>query len=331
VTRFFAFLAAVAVAALGLPALSAPTPAGAAPDTNKVLVVGDSVAYGVGCLLGDDGNNPNAGPNDCPAQPGFTTKNKFLGACTISLGAVLGYDGNLYPSGCQHWQDQWKALIDKPGTPYELVILNTGGWEVVDRWTKNFPAGSARNWSPPPNYQWGDPNTFAKAANVYARKLRKAIQILSSRGAIVLVMNSPYVAPTEPEPVGVFYEPYGPGQPANWSAPSTGIAFRSSENKIEQFDAMVKLVVQEFPKSQARSFDFLSPFSLPGGDGDGLEYASQLSVNPGPTSPGHPCQFLELLTCISPRQGDGLHLTPAGLNQVLAPFLVPRVRSILKV
>jgi hypothetical protein len=330
VTRFFAFLAAVAVAALGLPALSAPTPAGAAPDTNKVLVVGDSVAFGVGCLLGDAGSTATV-PGECEPQPGFTTKNKYNGACTISLGAVLGYDGNLYPSGCKDWQTEWQALIDKPNKPYELVVLNTGGWEIVDRWTKNFPAGAPRNWSPPPNYQWGDPNNFAKAANIYARKLRKAIQILSSRDAMVLVMNSPYVAPAAPEPVGVFYEPYGPGQPGNWTAPSTGVTFRASESKIEQFDAMVKLVVREFPKSQARSFDFLSPFSLPGGDGDGLEYAGQLSVSGGPTSPGHPCQFLELLTCVAPRQPDGLHLSPAGHNQVLAPILLPKVRSILKV
>ncbi len=330
VTRFFVFLTVGALAALGLTALDAPEPAAAAPDTNKVLVVGDSVAYGVGCLLGDSGGNPLALPGDCPAQAGFKTKNAYQGACTIALGNVLGYDGNQYESGCKDWQTYWKSLIDAPSKPYELVVLNTGGWEFVDRWIGQPPAGAARNWSPPPNYQWGNPDNFAKAANRYAKKLRKAISVLSSRGAIVLVMNSLYVDPPVPA-LNVYFEAYGPDQPLTWSPPSTGVTFRPSEYKVEQFNAIQKLVVKEFPSSQARIFDFQGPFSLPGGDADGREYASQVSVNPAATSPGHPCGFLEILTCVSPRQVDGLHLSPGGHSQVLAPFLIPKVRSILKV
>lgn len=322
--RPLVILAAVTVAALGLTACEPET-----PDTNKVLVVGDSVAFGIGCLLGDEGDGL-ASPGDCPAQPGFKTKNKYNGACTISLGTVLGHNGNLYASGCSSWQDQWQQYIDGPKKPYELVVLSTSGWEIVDRWVGANPGGTPGNWSPTPNYHFGTAD-FEKAANRYASKLRKAINILKSRGAKVLVFNAPYPNPPSVDSSGTYYEAYGPGQPGNWTSPSTGVTFRAAEEKVEQLNEIQRLVVSEFDPAKVTLWDFIGPTSLPGDGFDGLDVAAEVSVSGGPTSPGHACTILDLLTCITLRQGDGLHFTPAALDEVIGPLLLPVVRGQLGV
>ena len=64
------------------------------PDPHDVLVVGDSVSFAFGCVLGSDGGSGNP----CPTQPDFTTQNDFSGACTITPGTLVLYNGGAAPA-----------------------------------------------------------------------------------------------------------------------------------------------------------------------------------------------------------------------------------------
>src|SRR5262249_1379904 len=124
----------VALLAACVPANPPPPP----PPTSgphDVLVVGDSLSYSYGCVLGD--NNGSGDP--CPALPDLTTKNANLGGCNIGGGTILVYNGGLLTSGysCADWPSSWAQLASE--NQPKVVVISTSGWEIVDRWS-NYPS-----------------------------------------------------------------------------------------------------------------------------------------------------------------------------------------------
>jgi hypothetical protein len=154
----------------------------------------------------------------------------------------------------------------------KVVVIDASGWEVVDRWV-NGQNGA------PPDAQWGasgcsPTNTpspqcdaYSAAAVQYSNALFNAISMFRSKGAKVVVANSPYFAPPEPlpapngAPAGLqcsYWEPYpnsaptsaGPdctgdataGTGGQWRAPYPGVTYRSSRVKVNQFNDIITLV-----------------------------------------------------------------------------------------
>jgi hypothetical protein len=223
-----------------------PPPSGPHRD---VVVFGDSNAWGIGCSLGDPGEfAQDPPPFPCTPQS-FSVKNETAGACTIAGATTLLYNHTALNPSCYDWASKWPGVLDER-TP-SLVILNTGGWEIVDRWL-NFPSGPGCSTGnafncPAPDYQWGGAN-FTTAANHYTSQLVGAVNLFRSRGAKVLLVNSPYYAPVEPQVPGiadVWYEAYPAAQPSNWSPANANITYRSSKVKTEQFNNTLKKALDD--------------------------------------------------------------------------------------
>jgi hypothetical protein len=223
-----------------------PPPSGPHRD---VVVFGDSNAWGIGCSLGDPGEfAQDPPPFPCTPQS-FSVKNETAGACTIAGAMTLLYNHTALNPSCYDWASKWPGVLDER-TP-SLVILNTGGWEIVDRWL-NFPSGPGCSTAnafncPAPDYQWGGAN-FTTAANHYTSQLVGAVNLFRSRGAKVLVVNSPYYAPVEPQVPGiadVWYEAYPAAQPSNWNPANANITYRSSKVKTEQFNNTLKKALDD--------------------------------------------------------------------------------------
>jgi len=302
---------AVAVLVTACTPVQQPSPS----PYRDVVLFGDSNGWGIGCVLGDEGDASVYAPGaqaDCPAQPDFSARNQSAGACNLSGATILLYNGGAAGNPCQNWPSEWPQILSTH-TP-RLVVLSTGGWEIVDRWDP-FPAGpncrtgysgGEAYTCPAPNIRWGTGETTGPPR--YADRLTQAINLFRSYGAKVLVVNAPYYAPPEPQVPGildVWYEAYGPTQPADWQPPNVNVTFRPSKEKIDQLNDTIDTVVAGFNSpDDVQVFDLWSLLS-PGGE------------------------FNEYVGGIRVRESDLTHITINGFFQVIAPNLLPEVRAML--
>ena len=133
-----------------------------APGTKRVAVFGDSVAWTLMRYL--------------PPTPGLSFTNYTTIGCGVARGGPYRYAGetlNQKPE-CDSWPARWSQRInhDRP----DVVLLIIGRWEVVDRVNEG-------HWT-----QIGD-----DAYEAYQRgELQRALDILSSTGAHVVVTTEPY-------------------------------------------------------------------------------------------------------------------------------------------
>ena len=264
-SRTAAVACALAVVALVLAACAPTKPPPPPPtDPHDVLVVGDSIAFSFGCALGDDAGSGQS----CPAPGGLTTHSDIVGGCTISGGTILLYNGQTADSyGCDNWPTAWSELADR-FTP-KVVVIVTSGWEIMDRWSGS-PSGL-------PDRQWGG-GSFSAAAGAYSSNLTSAINVFRARGSKVVVANSAYMNPPQPEfPPGTpgapdflinaWYERYPvdntTAPPAIWQAPpgQPGLTYRPSKAKVDQFNSTITNVVSSFgDPGNVLKFNFFSHF-----------------------------------------------------------------------
>jgi hypothetical protein len=300
-----------------------PPPPPPPTDARDVLVVGDSMSYSFGCVLGDDAGSGNP----CPSPGGFTTKSSVVGGCTISGGTVLFYNGvNASVYGCADWTTAWAELADTH-VP-EVVVIVTSGWEIMDRWSGS-PSGV-------PDRQWGGQN-FTAAANAYAANLTGAINLFRSRGAKVLVANSAYMNPPEPQfPPGTpgtpsflinaWYERYPVDNttqpPPLWEPPVAGLTYRPSKTKVDQYNQTIANTINALGDGNVSVFNFFEHFD-PG------NVYSDLVCPPPNDGVSPPCPGGQ--TPIDAREPDGGHITSTspGGHDILAYYLVPCVRGVL--
>lgn len=316
--------ACITVALLTACSPSKPPPPPPSSGPHDVLVVGDSLSYSYGCVLGD-----NAGSGDpCPAQAGFTTWNAHLGACNIGGGTLLAYNGGLIGTySCSDWPSSWAQLANEHQP--KVVVITTSGWEIVDRWS-NYPGQCnpvfGGDCPIPPDLQWGAADTAAR--DNYAANLTGAINLFKALGAQhVLVANAPYVAPPEPffvSGIPTWYERYQSTQ-GDWVPPSNapGFTYRPSKAKIDQLNTAVASVVSSFGGNGVTLFNAYSHFSPGGVYSDNICPPPNDAVSPSGGCPGGQSP-------IPARDPDGVHLTlsPGG-NDVLAYYLRPCIRGLL--
>ena len=169
----------------------------------KVLILGDSVGQGLG---------KEALQND----KRLDVVNAATVNCTISGGAnsLESYkDGAVIGSGCPDWRTEWPALVQQ--NQPDIVLVWTGGWEIVDRWFDNPGDGLPSNIEQPQFQQ----------QLVDAHK--EATSLLSTTGAKVVFTTMQYIDPPHayPEPPGVngiseiWWEAYGPDAPPPGAPP----------------------------------------------------------------------------------------------------------------
>jgi len=309
------------------------------PDPHRdVVLFGDSNGWGIGCELGDDGIAAGQSPFPCTGQPDFSANNQGIGTCSIAGGLTLLYGNRIaYPPSCADWSSTWPGVLDQR-TP-RLVILSTGGWEINDRWI-NFP--SAPNCStadayncPAPAYQWGDPSTYTAAAQRYGTQLAAAINLFRSRGAKVLVINSPYYSPVEAQLPGntpVWYERYlndgGSGTPgyADWVAPNTNLTYRPSKVKTDEFNATVAAVINAINDPGVQLFDLWKHVSPVDPSTHAPAYNDYLCPPPNEQQwPQTSCPG----QAIRARGDDHGHFEEAAYVNVIMPYLYPVIRSML--
>jgi hypothetical protein len=376
------FLLLAAGVALSVGTLSACFGGPPPPQTEPkdVLVVGDSVAFSFGCVLGDAvAGVPASG---CPASPDYSTKNFSIGACTIYGTTVSLYNGgsagipncDTVPGGADN--RTWAEAADHY-TP-KVVVINTGGWEIVDRWL---------SFTSVPDSQWGGPTNqqaYINAATYYSSALYQAISEFRGRGAKVVVAIQPNASPPQPEPppsgtpAGLecsWWEPYPPTAPASagpdctgdatqggggtWRSPTGNTSYRSSRAKLNQFNTIVNQVLTSPDPNlgfgndpNVSSFNFKKHFNEPGTDNytnwicpppqdstvpaqNVLDFhtttnltdtAFQCDNGNGPNSPANPWTY-----AINARAPDQGHLSVAGQEQILRPYLEACIKALIPV
>jgi peptidoglycan/LPS O-acetylase OafA/YrhL len=163
------------------------TPSGQlAPGTKRVAVFGDSVAWTLMRYL--------------PPTPGLSFTNYTTIGCGIARGGPYRYAGetlNQKPE-CDAWPNRWAQRInhDRP----DVVLLIIGRWEVVDRVNEG-------DWT-----HVGD-----DAYDAYLRgELQRALDILTSTGARVVVTTEPYNRRGE-RPDGSLYPEDQPVRADRWN------------------------------------------------------------------------------------------------------------------
>lgn len=231
-----------ALAAAGLVAAACAPNATVAPQatTNRVLIVGDSMAAQVACAIGvttfDPGGTCLATKDGARGKwggrpPPWPVVDGATGGCTISpegtgtnkmtysRPVLIDYNNSAYDpadpnkqlfTSCYDWPNKWTNLINTYNP--KVVMLLIGGWEIVDRW---FPAATGPpNTIPgcvPPNPSCKDPKSLSTDADAQAHffaALNQAMHIFSKNGARVVLVQAPYLNP----PVGQLVA--GPGVPA---------------------------------------------------------------------------------------------------------------------
>ena len=156
------------------------------PGTQRVAVFGDSVAWTLMRYL--------------PATPGVHFSDYTTIGCGIARGGPYRSAGetiNQKPE-CDSWPQRWAQRIahDRPDT----VLLMIGRWEVVDRTWRG---------------RWTHIGNDAYDAYLNT-ELRRALDILSSTGARVVVTTAPYNRRGE-RPDGTLYPEDQPGRVQTWN------------------------------------------------------------------------------------------------------------------
>jgi len=327
VTKTASVTVALALAALALTACVGPPPP--PTDPHDVLVVGDSISFSFACALGDDAGSGQS----CPAPGGFTTKSDVVGGCTISGGTILLYNGQTTSSyGCDNWPSAWAGDADRY-VP-KVVVIVTSGWEIMDRWSGD-PNGL-------PDRQWGGADPSA-ARDAYQANLGAAINLFRARGSKVIVANSAYVNPPQPEfPPGTpgapdflinaWYERYpvaNTAPPPVWQPPIQGLTYRPSKTKVEQFNNAITSVVNGAgDPSNVLQFNMFKHFDPTVAS---PAYSDYVCPPPNdstevPNATTHACSNG---AGILARDTDGGHLTTPGGQGILANYLVPCVEAVL--
>lgn len=181
----------VATAVVVSPAPSAPMPMRSAAlrddRPRTVSVFGDSIAATLMQYL--------------PVTPGYHFIDHTIIGCSIVRAGPYRYSGKTLDqkSECDGWPNRWakQVAVDQP----DVAVLMIGRWETVDRVNEG-------RWT-----HIGDP-TFD---SYLAAELRRALDVLGSTGAHVVVTTAPYSRYGEKSD-GSLYPEDQPGRVDRWNA-----------------------------------------------------------------------------------------------------------------
>ncbi|MGV0812088.1 acyltransferase family protein [Mycolicibacterium boenickei] len=181
-------------------------PARLAPGTRTVAVFGDSVAWTLMRYL--------------PATPGFHFSDYTTIGCGIARGGPYRSAGetlNQKPE-CDSWPERWTQRIahDRPDT----VLLMIGRWEAVDRTWRG---------------RWTHIGNDAYDAYLKS-ELKRALDILGSTGARVVVTTAPYNRRGERSD-GTLYPEDQPGRVQAWNTMLRNAAGQRPNVTVLDFNA----------------------------------------------------------------------------------------------
>ncbi len=259
---------------------------GSGAELPTVLVLGDSIGQGYARALEREGefNVINAASVNCSL---------------VTTGLLQSYrnaatpDGTL-PQACDNWRTEWTALVDQ--NQPDIVLVITGGWEIVNRWFENPGIGPAATLR---DKEFRD--TFSDAYT-------EAAKVLGADGAQVVFTTSWYINPPRAQPYqevnptvyDIWWEPYGPDDaPANWVPPVEGQEFVSSKEKIERLN---KLKLKVGKKTDATTID-VNKFVSPDGE------------------------YTDTIDGVYVRDGDLSHFNEDG-NDIIAEYIAPKLKKI---
>ncbi len=169
----------------------------------RVVLEGDSLAFTLGWGLGVD-----------TAHWGVEFYKRASVGCDLDPTSVVEFQGQITRAaqGCKDWPSVYRAMVDSIDP--DVVAIELGRWEVSSRLIDG-------HWS-----------TIGQAAwdARYSSELSRAIRILSSRGAKVVVFTLPYITQTTDAPDG---QPWDINQPSRTNA----------------YNRLVRRVVARFPRT----------------------------------------------------------------------------------
>jgi len=182
-------ISSVAVVSSSPPVVSRPAQAVARRDPRRpftVSVFGDSIGWTLMHYL--------------PPTPGFDFIDHTVIGCSLVRGGPYRYFGQVLDqkNECESWPSRWSAQVaaDRP----DAVLLIAGRWETVDRVNEG-------RWT-----HIGDPAFDAYISG----ELGRALDILGSSGAPVMVANLPYSRRGE-KPDGSLYPEDQPHRVDQWN------------------------------------------------------------------------------------------------------------------
>ena len=181
-----------ALVAPEVPVEVAPPPRPGAPGDMRVAVFGDSIAWTLMRYL--------------PPTPGVHFADYTTIGCGIARGGPYEYVGQELDQKpeCDAWPSRWSQRIsyERP----DVVLLIVGRWEIVDRMNEG-------RWT-----HIGD-----EAYDSYLRaELRRALDILGSTGARIVVTTEPYNRRAE-KPDGSLYPEDHPERVDAWNELLRGV------------------------------------------------------------------------------------------------------------
>ncbi len=151
-------------------------------DTGKptIMIVGDSIA-----LTFEDGLRRTIDPNIS------VVGGAELGCALLTSPRMLGFDGTWIPTGsqCPDHDAYWSQLIDAKNP--DVVVLLMGAWDLY-----------ARDWGNG-KVAPGDKEFDMR----YRAALDSSLQVLSARGAQIVVLTTPCFAPAPGERAGPQHDP----------------------------------------------------------------------------------------------------------------------------
>jgi peptidoglycan/LPS O-acetylase OafA/YrhL len=167
----------------------------------RVLLLGDSMALTLGYGL-----KTNA------KRWGATIDNQGQIGCDLDPDSTVNIEGSITKAaqGCANWPTKWRTMIDRLDP--DVVAVELGRWEVSDRIVDG-------HWT-----QIGEPAWD----HLYATELARAIRILSSKGARVVIFTLPYIAQTTEAPNGTPWDINQPGRTNDYNTLVRQVVDRSS-------------------------------------------------------------------------------------------------------
>jgi hypothetical protein len=130
----------------------------------RILVVGDSVAFGIGYGLARWVTTTGSG----------TVLSYARNGCGLTTGTEVRRDAQIRATACQRWMDDLPAVLDmfRP----DLVVAYTGGWDMVPRRLPD--ADGVRELGDPALDSW------------LGKQFERVFERLGARGAHIVWLNS---------------------------------------------------------------------------------------------------------------------------------------------